>query len=278
MHRADATIDRERAAQLRGRLGAAALVAVLTTSLAADVWTIRELRTHDVADAAIARSQGLTDLMAARSPGARTEGQLIKTKHAEETNNRRVLGEERPESSRHKPVPARTVTRATLDVAQSLEAAPLLLPPAALELPQPLAELGAESLTPSGVLIPGSGSAPPPSGSPSPTFPGPGPQQPVPRPSAVPEPQTWTMMLLGFALVAWRVRRGRHGRAHDGNGAAGEGRTEEASTSAWLSAALFQCCRAGRRMAALLARTLANSELRFHCGHARLFARRAPIA
>jgi hypothetical protein len=47
----------------------------------------------------------------------------------------------------------------------------------------------------------------PPGGGGSPPASFPTPQLPVKVPSAVPEPGTWATMLLGFALVGWRVRR-----------------------------------------------------------------------
>ena len=96
------------------------------------------------------------------------------------------------------------------ELAQSLQA-PVAIPGAVdFEHPVPMAELGSQPPFPAAVLFPGSEpQAGPPGGSPPPTLPGT--QQPpvIVPPPAVPEPQTWAMMLLGFGLIGWQIRRGR---------------------------------------------------------------------
>ena len=93
------------------------------------------------------------------------------------------------------------------DIAQLLESAPPLaavslaqpLPLEAISSPPPLAAIIAPPPGGGGVVIPPGGGGPV-------TFPTELPREPVTQPSAVPEPATWAMMLLGFGLIGWRVR------------------------------------------------------------------------
>src|SRR4051812_16387201 len=85
-----------RAAQQRSRRHAAALMAVFAVSLTGGgIWTIGALTGNDMVEAAVTKAQSLADLLSQRSPGARTEGQLTKTKHA------RVLARQRRASRPH---------------------------------------------------------------------------------------------------------------------------------------------------------------------------------
>jgi hypothetical protein len=209
MHRMDTQANVQRAirrsrearAARRRRRRSVALMAILAISLTGGgVWTIGALTGNDMVEAAVAKAQSLADLLGQRSPGARTEGQLTKTKHG------RALARQRVAPRPHAPL---TIPAARMDVApiaQLLESPPLVPAAIDLEQPVPVAELGAPPPTLGGIVIPGAGPTSPPGGSPPVTFPGPEPKEPLP-PSAVPEPGTWATMLLGFGLIGWRVRR-----------------------------------------------------------------------
>ena len=163
------------------------------------VWTIGAVTGNDMVEAAVAKAQSLADLIGQRSPGARTEGQLTKTKHA------RVLSKQRVAPKALALPPSKV---SLPPIAQLLAATPL--PPATVDLekPMPLAELSAPP-TLGGILVPGPGPNAPPGGSPPASFPGPEPKVPVTPPSAVPEPGTWATMLLGFGMMGWRMRRSK---------------------------------------------------------------------
>lgn len=165
------------------------------------LWTIGAVTGNDMVEAAVTKAQSIADLIAHRSPGARTEGQLTKTKHA------RVLAKQHIAPTMHA-LPATAVKLP--QTAQVFEGTPLVPASVDLEKPVPLAELAAPPPTLGGIIVPGSGS--PPGGSPPATFPGPEPKQPITPPSAVPEPDTWALMLLGFGLVGWRVRQAKRAK------------------------------------------------------------------
>jgi hypothetical protein len=152
----------------------------------------------DVAAAAVSKAQSFLDLMHRRSPGARTQAQLTKIRH----KHHRVLAErslpELPE------IPALAPVTPTVALfAPPLQAALPVFPEAPLltaaAYPPPLffaPPIGAVFASPPG------GGAGPPGG------PGGPPQQPPPeQPPAVPEPGTWAMMILGFGLSGWALRR-----------------------------------------------------------------------
>jgi hypothetical protein len=148
---------------------------------------------NQVAQAAAAGAQSLADLIAARSPGQRTQGALTKTKHA----RARAL----PKTQwRPKDLPQIAIRPYVPSLQEVVTAPPLTPPPvqfafAAIVDTTPL--LGGGPL----VFTPGPGGFSPPGGSPQtpPEVPGPTP--------AVPEPATWALMLVGFGLVGWRMRR-----------------------------------------------------------------------
>lgn len=211
MHRVDKQASLEqairrsrqaRAAVRRRRRRAAAFVALVALALTGSgLWTIGALTGADVVEAAVAKAQSLADLIGARSPGARSAGELIKTKHS------RALAKARPAPRAGVERRSAAPKIAMAQIAQLLEAPPLV--PAAVDFqqPAPLAELGVPPPTLSGIVLPGSGPGNPPGGSPPATLPGSEPKEPVLVPSAVPEPGTWATMLLGFGMIGWHLRR-----------------------------------------------------------------------
>ena len=161
----------------------------------------------DMAAAAVSGAQSFLELMHRRSPGVRTQAHLTKIKHKQH----RVLAErslpELPEIPAIAPVPP-TVDLFAPALQPVLAAFPET-PVLAAAYPAPLffvPPIGAVFAPP-----PPGGSAGPPGGPPQ----QPPPEQPPPgQPPAVPEPGTWAMMILGFGLTGWALRRaGRTGPA-----------------------------------------------------------------
>ena len=151
-----------------------------------------------VVEAAVNKAQDLAELLGKRSPGTRTEAALTKTRHA------RALGKVRtqPRDVGNSAAPAGPATSALVD---------LLLPPIApVEIaswqpptaPPTLGEIFASTPGDQAFTPPGEGDG-------RVTFPSSEPREQLPPTSAVPEPGTWATMLLGFGLIAWRVRRRR---------------------------------------------------------------------
>ena len=160
----------------------------------------------DLADAAVSHAKSLMDLMDQRSPGARTEAELTKTRHDKEAltdrepaivprNLAEVLVP--PESTL---VPADIVAPAPpVELASTLPPGIVLVPPTdGVVVPPP----GGGIITPPG----GGGNTPPPGGG---NTPPPGPPDTPPGPPPLPEPGTWMTMILGFGLVGWLIRRDR---------------------------------------------------------------------
>lgn len=152
------------------------------------------------AEAAVSQAQDLADLLSGRSPGARTQAEL--TKHA------RVAAKVRPKPNAIVPAGHPTPPEAP----STIELVNLLQPPvtpaeiATAELQPPFAPpptLGAILASAPG----DQGVAPPDDGGGPVSYPTLQPRAEVPPTSAVPEPGTWAMMLMGFGLIAWRVRR-----------------------------------------------------------------------
>jgi len=153
----------------------------------------------DLAGAAVARAQSLADLLARRSPGARTAAHLIKTKH----KHFAVLAERAAEM----PPPESPVVEGLFAPA----AAPMIAPPIVL------ADIGAPATGPTvffpffggGIVLPCCSSSGPggPPGQPPPTQPPPTQPPPTQPPPAVPEPSSWAMMIVGFALTGLMLRR-----------------------------------------------------------------------
>ena len=162
----------------------------------------------DVARAAESGAKNLSDLLAQRSPGERTQAELTKIKKA------RALAKTRhaiPASAARGPPP--------------FVLARLLLPPVE-EFPVDLGKPAATAQTPTpfsffspppgggggGVVVTppgggGGGVTPPGQTPPEGGNPPPPPTELVVPPPAVPEPGTWAMMLLGFGLMGWSLRR-----------------------------------------------------------------------
>ena len=159
-------------------------------------------------------AQNLLDMLDQRSPGARTEGQLTKTKRHE-----RALA--RMRGAPHVPAAA-PVPPGQPELAAILMDVPQPLP---VELAAaPLAEVGPPPSLGTLIGSPGGGGGGPLIGSPGggggggggpgtpggdtpQTIPTEQPHIPVVDTPAVPEPSTWATMLLGFAVIGWRVRR-----------------------------------------------------------------------
>ena len=137
-------------------------------------------------------------MMADRSPGDRTKGELTKTKQAAAADvpTQRALGKIT------KPEPPKEFVDAIAPPVPVIEE----LPPVALK-----EDIGPILLTPQppggGIIIPPQ--APPPGGGGPNPPPPPEVEPPPPPPPAVPEPGTWATMLLGFGLVGWAMRRRR---------------------------------------------------------------------
>ena len=149
-----------------------------------------------VATSVAAQARDLADLLGQRSPGNRTQAEL--TKHARIASKTRT----QPKVTPHQPMAEAPKTAQLVD---------LLSPPIA-----PVAVVAeglAPPLAPPQTLNDIIGSAPviasstPPTDSGGPLhFPTSEPRSDVP-PSAVPEPGTWAMMLFGFGVIGWRMRR-----------------------------------------------------------------------
>lgn len=164
--------------------------------------SLNGLAGSDMLHAAVAQARSLSDLIGQRSPGERTAAELTKTRHA------RALAKmhARPRGiAKTAPTEFATIllpppSEVSLDVAPPLPMAALMMPPA-------VAGLGSLPSGGGGVMVssPGGGGGIVPPGTDSlPSEP----REPVSL-SAVPEPGTWALMLLGFGLIGWRARRTR---------------------------------------------------------------------
>jgi len=163
----------------------------------------------DVAAAAVHQAQSLAQLLDQRSPGQRTAG--AQTKHKKIQH---ALARPRVRSKPLTPS-ASELARALMPSSPVLTEA-AIVPPMPLVAPVPqLADVIVPSAAPGGgpgVTGPGGGS--PGGGGIGGGGGSPGgppivyqPQEIKPPVAAVPEPGTWAMMLLGFGLMGWRLRR-----------------------------------------------------------------------
>jgi hypothetical protein len=155
--------------------------AALTVALSAAL-SLASFTGADLAGAAVQRAQSFLELMHKRSPGKRTEARLTKFRHVEH----RVLAERSPA-----PPPPIVVPEYVPDVglvAPSLPVPAAFFPqgPVLAQIPPPLFYS-----PPPGVAI-----VPPPQP----------PHQPPPPPP-IPEPGTWMLLLAGFGLSGWMLRR-----------------------------------------------------------------------
>lgn len=188
---------RARVAQQRRRsilfTGAAALSIALGTAVG-----VASLTGVDLAGAAAVQAQSLADLLKARSPGERMQGQLSNTKH------KPLVLAERDAAPEIKSAP-KTLAEALAPVPATVTIeAPPQVPQMALVVPPP----------PGVVVLPGGGIVPPPPGGTSPPPPGGPPSQPPEnpppppnQPPPLPEPGTWMSMILGFGVAGWALRR-----------------------------------------------------------------------
>lgn len=205
-----------RAAVERRRRRATVIAAFLALLLVgAGLWTISAITGSNVVEAAVVKAQSLADLIGARSPGTRAAGELIKTK----AKHARALAKARPAPrSGLKQIPMPKIAMA--DVPQLLDTTPLVPAAADWQPPAPVGELAVPPPTLGAIVLPGPGAGVPPGATPPATVPGSEPKEPVHVPSAVPEPDTWASMLLGFALIGWHLRRRKSIKAIVENGAA----------------------------------------------------------
>jgi hypothetical protein len=188
--------------QRRRRRSLVAGTALSVAVAAGMVFSLASFGGADLAQAAVSRAESLVDLLDQRSPGARTEGELTKTKHAKEaladgetavvpTNLAEVLAP-----------PVLALVPVDIDAAVPITELASALPPGMTLVPPP----GGIVTPPGGGVItpPGGGGKTPPPGPPS----GP-PNTPPPGPPPLPEPGTWMTMILGFGLIGWLSRRDR---------------------------------------------------------------------
>ena len=189
--------SRDARSAIRSRRRRLAIVGlILATALAGGgVWSLEGLTGNDVVQAAVSHAKSLVDLLDQRSPGARTEGTLTKTK----TKHARPLAKER-----RAPIAAHlpSILPPNPNAVQLVQ---LVTAPPSKPLPDiafsPPPSLGAIIAPPPGApVIPPGGGGPvtPPLVQP--------PQEVLP-PSPLPEPGTWAMMLIGFGLIGWQARR-----------------------------------------------------------------------
>lgn len=162
---------------------------------------IPSLGGSSVAVAAIQRAKSFIELMHQRSPGKRLVGHLVKTKHKKLALHERALPKirKRPELAVSPPF-LTELPPALVD----LVAPPIPVELASLEA-MPVGPFGAPSGFPPGFFSPPTGGfILPPTETPS------TPPIVVPPQTAVPEPATWAMMLFGFGLMGWTLRRRPH--------------------------------------------------------------------
>jgi len=165
-------------------------------------WSIAADPATDMVAAAVSQAQDLADLLSQRSPGARTAGELTKTKHVRASARLRTPPKAAAPAGHAAPPPAGTPTQLASVVRSPLAPVGLTMPGGSSPFAPPpslgtiLASTpGNQTFTP-----PGDGGGPV-------SFPTAQPREVVP--SAVPEPGTWAMMLTGFGLIGWRLRRRR---------------------------------------------------------------------
>ena len=162
---------------------------------------------RDAASAGLDNIKTVAAMLADRSPGQRPEGALASLKHKKQpVLHQRALPK---------------VRRPVSPLAGIVGTPPV--PPIEMPPQTPLYSMvsGGPDVIPPTSIVPGG--APPGSNTPPPGGGGgivvpPGttdtpnvPENPVTP--AVPEPATWAMMLLGFAMVGWAIRRDKHGAA-----------------------------------------------------------------
>jgi len=194
--------DARAALRARRRRTSAAVVALCLATAVPVSLGFADFNANDMVQAAVAKAQGLVDMLNKRSPGQRTEAQLTKTKHKQ-----RALAKMRPLTRKPLVVPlAFTPTPMEVELASIVMPPPKLIPPPIGQIDiGPPPTLGTIVSPPPGMIVPPGGDTPQ-------SNPTPEPHEPViETPPPVPEPATWLMMLLGFGLIGWRVRHGKAG-------------------------------------------------------------------
>jgi hypothetical protein len=168
------------------------------------VWSIAAAPATEVAAAAVRQAQDLAELLSQRSPGTRTAAELTKTKHARTAARLRTVPKVAAPTGHAPPPTADTPAELTSVLQSPLVPVGLLAPggPSPITPPPSLGAIFAANPGTPGFTPPGGGGG-------RVSFPTTQPRVEVPALSAVPEPGTWAMMLMGFALIGWRVRRYR---------------------------------------------------------------------
>lgn len=190
-----------------GALASVGMVAVAATPLA-----LQTMVSHGIDVPVLSTPKSLMALLDARSPGEREKGALTSTKVRKLATNgvkprERALGKIVQPSA----APPAEFVEALTPPGTIVAAPPVAPPPTLADVIPGLPG----SAAPPGVGLVGSpgGGAPGVPGAPSvPGTPGtPGTPQNPDVPSAVPEPATWMMMLLGFGVIGSSMRRRRPG-------------------------------------------------------------------
>jgi hypothetical protein len=151
-----------------------------------------------IAASAASQVRDLADLLGQRSPGTRTEAQL--TKHARVAA--KIGAKPKPAApAGHKDEPGAPSTTALVDLLQ-----PPIAPVAVASNALPPAIAPPTSLN--SILNSTPGFTPPSDGGAA-RLPTSEPREVLPPSSAVPEPGTWALMLMGFGLIGWQMRRRR---------------------------------------------------------------------
>jgi hypothetical protein len=188
------------------RLAVASALAVLFLAVAAAL-PVPSLGGNSIAVAAVQRAKSLVELMHQRSPGKRTVAHLAVIKHKKVAVHERALPKLRkaPPQLAAMPPFATELPPALVD----LVAPPLPVQIASLEA-VPVGPFATTVGPPGFFLPPPGGFVVPPGQAPTPTPPVVTPPvvtPPVITPQAVPEPGAWALMLLGFGLIGWSLRR-----------------------------------------------------------------------
>lgn len=190
-----------RASVARRRRRLAALVACAAATVGVPIAWIMAEPAAAVAASAVSEVQDLADLLGQRSPGTRTQAEL--TKHARvAAKSHTKPGPAAPAG--HPAQPGIPTTTALVDLLQ-----PPIAPIALMSGGSPPPFAPPPSLNAILTSPPVDTTFTPPTDNSGPVrLPTSEPRENPPV-SAVPEPGTWAMMLMGFGLIGWRMRRRR---------------------------------------------------------------------
>lgn len=210
-----AAIERSRRSRKAFQRRRRHLLFVVSTAVAAALplsLSVLGVTGSDVVHAASSGAQNLADLLAQRSPGERTAATLTKTKKAQHA----LVRSRFPEGEA--PTASPVATELAKLLLPPVEQPPLLVPGAPLLAEAKSAALATFFAAPAGGSIgsppagtsegpstAGGGGSLPGGGTPGTFTPTTPPREVVP--SAVPEPASWAMMLIGFAMLGCRGRR-----------------------------------------------------------------------